>query len=97
LVNFNFLIILIKYLIETVSPSISNYHLGLIITTKLFFQCVIILGVLQINSVSLSLINFRKFIIGDEKRVLYNSKRGKSWVIDIDREIQYSRKKVLMW
>jgi len=28
---------LIKYLIETISPNISNYHLGLIIITKLFF------------------------------------------------------------
>jgi len=42
--------------------------------------------------VPLSLINFRKFITGDEKRVLYDTLKKKSWVdwswlvIDIDRE-----------
>jgi len=36
---------------------------------------------MKINSVHLLLINFRKFIIGDENWILYdNSKRKKSWV-----------------
>jgi len=34
----------------------------------------------QINSVPLPLINFRKFITGDEKWILYDSKRKKSWI-----------------
>jgi len=37
----------------------------------------------QINSVPLSLIDFRKFITGDEKWMLYdNPKRRKSWMIN---------------
>jgi len=37
--NANFLVILIKRLIETISPSINNYYLDLIIIIKFFFQC----------------------------------------------------------
>jgi len=48
--------------------------------------------------VSLSLINFHKFITGDEKWVLHNNpKRRKSWLdlANIDHKTQYSHKKSL--
>jgi len=58
-------------------------------------------NILNVQINSMSLINFRKFIIGDKKWVLYdNLKRRKSWIdqpsdwstIDIDHE-SYARKK----
>jgi len=51
----------------------------------------------QINLVFLSLINFRKFITGDEKWVLYDNFKRRKWVDSgqstIDCETQYSLEK----
>jgi len=49
----------------------------------------------QINSVLLTLINFRKLITGDEKWVLYDKKKKIVTLvnIDIDRKTKFTQKK----